>query len=486
MSDTTPSKQDSVFISYARADNEKPPYEDKAEGWVTFFWNNLRFELTDRGAKQAQLWLDRYQIEPQEAFTEKIEQALTQARFILTIFSNNWRQSEWCQRELQLFSEKHQNASKRFIPVYKHKVDWGNQLPTLLKDREAREGYQFFIEDKATHQVLEFYWRGLKNYEEYMARIKAIAEVILRELDPIRNQSLALPQSIPSFKRNVFIALTGSDLRDARQRLINDLKEEGIQVLPAESDMPDTAEQWEQLIQDALAHSELAILLLSDKRGMTVEGCTEPIVDYQMRRVRESSLPRIFCIAYQENTMDFINQRIGPIARNEEIYGEDITRLSQWLRKRLAPVTPTQNHSPPPVVAPEFQATLPLFSTIHILSAHPDDYESVIQIARNIQGYGIAVKPHRNVQDLPTKLESSVIIVPWGVASEPDLISLHSQLPADTLKKFLVLPGGDPIAKKHFFHEEMVLESNISLPTDRLQGKNFLVTLGLLSSGAST
>jgi|CXWL01.1.fsa_nt_gi hypothetical protein len=64
MIDSTPSSSDhSVFISYARADNEPPDSETK--GWVSFFWDQLRYELTDRGAAEAKLWLDRYQIDPQ-------------------------------------------------------------------------------------------------------------------------------------------------------------------------------------------------------------------------------------------------------------------------------------------------------------------------------------------------------------------------------------------------------------------------------------
>lgn len=49
-----PSRDGSVFISYARADDQKPPFEDAIEGWVTFFWDQLRFELTDRVAQNRQ------------------------------------------------------------------------------------------------------------------------------------------------------------------------------------------------------------------------------------------------------------------------------------------------------------------------------------------------------------------------------------------------------------------------------------------------
>jgi hypothetical protein len=48
-----------VFISYARADAVKPPFDKATKGWVTFFWHQLRWELTNAGLPEAKLWLDR-------------------------------------------------------------------------------------------------------------------------------------------------------------------------------------------------------------------------------------------------------------------------------------------------------------------------------------------------------------------------------------------------------------------------------------------
>ena len=44
-----PSYEGIIFISYARADDEKPPFDNSTQGWVTFFGQQLRFELTDVG-----------------------------------------------------------------------------------------------------------------------------------------------------------------------------------------------------------------------------------------------------------------------------------------------------------------------------------------------------------------------------------------------------------------------------------------------------
>jgi TIR domain len=79
-----------VFISYARADDAKPPFDKATKGWVTLFWHQLRWELTNAGLPEAKLWSDRYEIEPAEEFTEKIRAALQQARLLVPILSANW------------------------------------------------------------------------------------------------------------------------------------------------------------------------------------------------------------------------------------------------------------------------------------------------------------------------------------------------------------------------------------------------------------
>src|SRR5438045_8032775 len=94
-----------VFLSYARADDERPPFDETTQGWVTFFWQQLRWEMTNAGVPQARLWRDRYEIEPTEKFTEKIEAALQDAQLIVPILSTNWVGREWCVKELARFVE---------------------------------------------------------------------------------------------------------------------------------------------------------------------------------------------------------------------------------------------------------------------------------------------------------------------------------------------------------------------------------------------
>ena len=467
-----PSSDDAVFISYARADDLQPPFQNRTQGWVTFFWHLLRYTLVDSGAKQAELWLDRYQIEPAEAFTPRIETALAQAKLIIAIFSKNWVQSEWCRREAEMFGRIHSDACERIVPVFKNEIN-ADELPYFIRGEQARVGYRFFTSD-ITGKMHDFYWCGLKDEGAYFDLIKQIAHFISDRLKITQSQSTS-PQITPS-GRTVFIAAAASDLRDARQRLVNDLCSAGFQVVPAIDPLPDTNEKLEDLIKQALSNAELAIHLLGDGRGITVEGGTEPIVDQQLRLARDTSLPRILWAprwlpAHAGNLRDpfEVIKNFGGLCGQEEIHGGEMTDLSQWIRQRLKPATDTLNIHPSKK-----------FKQILIAAAHTDDEELAIALANQIQGYGLPVQPYFPGQDLPSAFDHLLVLVPWGAANGAELQSLLSRLkqPAQTI--CLCLPGGDETAKRRFFQENVLLEKIAALPNNRQATRKLLALLDIL------
>jgi hypothetical protein len=176
VSSAIPAYRGSIFISYARADDEQPPFDKTTLGWVTFFCANLRFELTNAGLHQAELWVDRYYIEPAERFTDKIGNALSNAKLILPILSPNWVQRPWCQEEVAKFLELHKGSDDAIVLVKKREPPDGD-TPLVLRDRE---GYKFFLAEP-TGLVREFYWRGLKDEAAYFAELKRVAEWIARQ-----------------------------------------------------------------------------------------------------------------------------------------------------------------------------------------------------------------------------------------------------------------------------------------------------------------
>ncbi|SDW11514.1 toll/interleukin-1 receptor domain-containing protein [Nitrosomonas communis] len=474
MTETTqPTPENAVFISYARADNEQPP-DKKAEGWVSFFWNQLRFELTDRGAAEAKLWLDRYEIEPHEAFTPKIEQALKQAKLLLPILSRNWIQREWCQRELELFVQQHADDNDCYIPVFKHRLE-REHLPLLMQNNNARTGYQFF-EIESTGKTREFYWRGLKDETAYYDLVRTIAEVISDKLGIVRPAAMA--SSMATTGQTVFIALAASDLRDARQRLVNDLQKNNIKVVPEVDTLPDTAEAFESMIREALSQAVFAVHLLGEKSGSTPEGTNEPIVPLQLRLAREMPYQRILWVPRwhrtetgdKRNPVEVVTEHFGALQQNEEIFGKEVTDLSQLLRERFKPASQAEESSS--------GAT---FNQLLIAAADPEDEELATELANLIQECKLNVQlfdPETYAELTP---ETSAVLIPWGMASKENLQALLSKLsPVPAKIVCLRLPGGNEIEKRRFFQKGIISKKIEALPDDTQKCQDLLESLEIL------
>ena len=272
-----------VFISYARNDDLKPPFDDATHGWVTFFWHQLRFELTNSGLPEANLWLDRFEIEPAEEFTPKIEAALKEADLIIPVLSENWVARDWTRRELERFLELHPAANDGIVLVLKDEPR--SKRPAPL---DGREGYRFF-EREPSGAVREFYWRGLQDQKAYYAVLKKMAGWIVDRL--LAAPAPAVPGAL-SNGRTVFVAVAADELSDARQRLVNDLAGAGYTVLPAKDRLPDTVDAAAKEVGDALAEAELAVLLLGESEGFIPSGGQEAI-SLQLRLARERGVPRV-------------------------------------------------------------------------------------------------------------------------------------------------------------------------------------------------
>src|SRR5215472_6832351 len=266
-----------VFISYSRADDERPPFDDTAHGWVRFFWEQLRWELTNAGVPQAKLWLDRYEIEPIEDFTKKIESALAKARLIVPILSPNWVQRHWCREELSHFVKLRpgdRDVADDIILVKKMDPPEAD-LPFVLKNRE---GYKFFAKDPSG-QIREFYWRGLKDRTAYFEVLKRIATSIVKRLHA---EPPATKCSAASNGQVVYLAAPADELRDAWQRVANDLAGAGYIVLPTEGRLPDTAAKAEGAICDALSNAVLAVHFLGESEGGKPDESEETITRLQL------------------------------------------------------------------------------------------------------------------------------------------------------------------------------------------------------------
>jgi len=476
-----------VFISYARADDERPPFDDAVQGWVTFFWHQLRFELTNAGVHQADLWLDRYEIEPAEDFTKKIEAALHDAKLLILILSPNWAQRPWCLREVTHFAELRSDAAQKTVIVKKLDLPPGINLPPGLKEiLESREGYKFFAKEP-TGDITEFYWRGLQDQKAYYGVLLKIARWIASQL--ILNEALPSPPLAPPSKgKAIYLAAPADELRDAWQRLANDLEGSGYEVLPAKDRLPDTAQAAETAVRDALAKAILSVHLLGDSEGVKPEGGEETVVRLQLRlaRERESAAgvfgrilwaPKWLADRSKGKRDPFqVVQRFGGLGPGEEVYAEEVTDLSQWLRGRLDREEEKRRGAPSDK---DMRPSSPEARPLLIASADPDDDELVTALANRLQSPETKIHP-LFAGDTPVPGQSAAI-VPWGKADHSAISSLLAAL--EPLKPIVLrLPGGDEAAKRRFFREGIYSERVDALPTDRKSGRDLLVRLEILPS----
>src|SRR5580704_9755472 len=116
-----------VFISYARLDDEPPPGLNQDRGFVTFLYQQLRWELQALGGPQPKLWRDVKQVEPAHQFNPLIEKAIADSSILLFVLSRNSLQREYCLRELELFAQRWRAAGPidikdRIVVLSKHYV----------------------------------------------------------------------------------------------------------------------------------------------------------------------------------------------------------------------------------------------------------------------------------------------------------------------------------------------------------------------------
>jgi hypothetical protein len=453
----------SVFISYAHLDDERPPGRDDVAGWVTYFWGELRFELTQVGVGRAALWLDRYQIEKAEKFTPKIEAALADARVILPILSPNWADRDWCKKEVTRFTEQQvegRDLENDVVPVFKTEIPptVKHNLPPILLERQ---GYEFFRREP-TGRLSEFYWRGLRNELDYLELVKEIA---LRIRDRFYVDPPPSPEPIRAARgRTVFVAVPTDELRDAWLRLVNDLRADGFTVLPMDDRLPDTAAKVEEEVCSALRLADLAVYLLGESDGVIPVGGTEGIVRQQLGLARTLALagqplPRILWAPKwlpdaqvgKRDPFKVIGRYDG-LKEGEQVYAEPVTELSQWLRDLLGP----RGAAP---------STLP---SVFIAGVTCADDQHVGMLANALQLAGRDVEALFAGAPTPARpAQPGMVLLAWGDADEAALVARLEALESLGRRAVLRLPGADEAARARFFRKGIVSLPMRDLPADR-------------------
>jgi len=267
-----------VFISYSHIDDY--PFGENESRWVTQFHRNIEIRVRSYLGRPITIWRD-LKLGGADVFSEEIASELGRSAVLLSIVSPGYLESEWCRRELQLFTEATRQTGgikignkARIIKVLKTPVP-RERLPELL---DAILGYEFYRVELDTEVVREFLIDpSAEGRRAYWARVDDVAQELKRLFDLM----LAGRNSRSNSAGSIYLALTSSDLQNHRDALRRELEDRGYQILP-DQPLPWNAEQIVEAVGADLVHSAMSIHPLGGRYGLVPDGETRSIVELQL------------------------------------------------------------------------------------------------------------------------------------------------------------------------------------------------------------
>src|SRR5262249_38487315 len=85
----------------------------------------------------------------------------------------------------------------------------------------------------------------------------------------------------------IYLAAPADELRDAWQRVANDLRGCGYVVFPPDGRLPDTVSKAEMAIREVLAKAVMSVHFLGESEGGMPDGSSESLTRLQLRLSRE-------------------------------------------------------------------------------------------------------------------------------------------------------------------------------------------------------
>jgi len=365
-----PSDRPMIFVSYPRIDDTPPPDKPKNQGFVRWFYDLLRHELSQRGLPDGGVWIDRFQIEPAEDFTEVIKDALEKSDLLLVILSRNYLKSEFCAKEIDTFVE-HLNSlpekdrKRRIFRVDKGEV-LDRELPAVLKGVHA---IRFFEKDPETGKDYPFYDGRKVRTKKYVPEIETLAYSIFKRLqelgDGIGSDGPVKPPPQPQgpTKACVYVAKPAFDMNDEYQTLVRELEGRRYAVVPnPDQDLPNDGVAAMRIVREALAQSTLSIHLVGEKRGFKPDGLDDGIVGFQLaeakaRAERSDKFPRLIWIPKLFRQSDGessaprdpvkVLEQFGPLLKFDDIESDAGARFNEFVLQRLDDLVKVRPSNPP-------------------------------------------------------------------------------------------------------------------------------------------
>lgn len=319
-----------VFISYVHVDNQPLKVGDR--GWVTQLHAVLQTMLAQRMGRQASVWLDP-KLRGEQAFEDELSGSIAKSRVFVCIASPHYLSSEWCRRELQLFTDAAQAQGaltvgnrSRVVKVLRQPIDDSRELPPALSQTR---GYEFFeLADGMRAQELNPAFGG-ESRQRFLQQVSVLASDIADLLRAMERDAAEVSETAPA-RGSVYLAECGRDVRVQRENLRSELQARGWRVLP-QTALPLDEEGCRKAVSEQLAQSALSVHLVGSDYGVTLDGPSGVSVsvlqnELAVQQSRRSSLQRLIWTGHVHRSEHALQQRfIEALHQDSEMqFGADL------------------------------------------------------------------------------------------------------------------------------------------------------------------
>ncbi len=257
-----------IFISYSHLDNLK--IFDEERGWIEEFYNDLNILLSRRIGKPdaVKIWWDSKKLDGSMLFDPYIEECINGSAILLCLTSPGYLQSDYCQKELELFYNKaHQEAvglnvgnRSRIINILLNNIPY----TTWPKELNGTTGFAFHdAKDKESFgDTIE------TGSDEFKDQLKDLREAIVKLIAEFPKEE---PVVIDDNKFTIYFGDVPDSLRTIRKRTITELERRDFKLL---YDVPPPFESDEHAmaVKEKLKEADLAVHLLDQFTGREIEG----------------------------------------------------------------------------------------------------------------------------------------------------------------------------------------------------------------------
>lgn len=283
-----------IFISYARKDDE---VIGAGPGWVQAFHESLESWLIKRrGLEHLKIWRDTDQLAGNTSYDSAIENGLEESALFFAMHSRNFVKSDYCQKELEIFHRCHAarpgglniGHRHRVFNILLNNIHYDQWMPSLegtsgfpMHCAKGDELGEFTFRDdglymRQLHQIVNAVEEtlGLLHSFESGSAPRAVAfpgtKPVLSLGGSVDDPGTADPESPPATESaQVFVADTSDALYNRRERILADLRGEGLSVYD-DVPPPMEAELHAARVREIMKQAPLSVHLLDQWPGRRI------------------------------------------------------------------------------------------------------------------------------------------------------------------------------------------------------------------------